>query len=101
MSAHTKTHPISSDPKVKERRSTRNTTPWRKVAAKNIKKHTEPGLMLVGSRYKNEMTQKQVAEALKIHRHHVSEMEHGKRSISKEMARKLGRLFKVDHRMFL
>lgn len=57
--------------------------------------------MLRGSRYKAELTQKQLAELLNISQHHISEMENGKRSIGKEMAKRLAKLFNTDYRLFL
>jgi len=75
--------------------------PWRKVAKKEIAKYSEAGIIIRGSRFKEGFTQKKLAELLGIKSHHVSEMEHGKRSIGKEMARRLGKVFRVDYRVFL
>ncbi|MFI5334229.1 MAG: transcriptional regulator [Chlamydiales bacterium] len=75
--------------------------PWREVFKEEIKKYGEAGLMLRGSRYKADLTQQQVADALGISQHHISEMESGKRPIGKVMALRLGRLFKTDYRQFL
>jgi plasmid maintenance system antidote protein VapI len=38
---------------------------------------------------------------LGISQAHISEMEHGRRPIGKEMARRLAKLLKVDYRVFL
>lgn len=76
-------------------------TPWREVYRKELEEYGEAALMLRGSRHKAELTQAQVAEALGISQHHISEMENGKRPIGKEMALRLGRLFKTDYRKFL
>lgn len=59
--------------------------PWRETSKERIEKYTEPAIMLRGSRYKAELTQKQLAELLAISQHHISEMENGKRSIGKTM----------------
>lgn len=48
-----------------------------------------PGSRLVGARYKEDMTQKQLAEATGIPRRHISEMENNKRPIGKQNAHKL------------
>lgn len=56
---------------------------------------------LRGARYREEMTQKQLAKKLKILPHHISEMENGKRSISKEMAKKLAVVLKCNYKVFL
>ena len=75
--------------------------PWREVAKKELKKYSESGVMLRGCRYKFEITQEELADALDISQHHVSEMENGKRSIGKVMAKRLAGYFKTDYRIFL
>jgi DNA-binding XRE family transcriptional regulator len=75
--------------------------PWRETSKERIEKYTEPGIMLRGSRYKAKLTQKQLAELLDISQHHISEMENGKRSIGKTMAKRLAEVFKTDYRLFL
>lgn len=75
--------------------------PWRETSKERIEKYTEPAIMLRGSRHKQGLTQNQLAELLDISQHHISEMENGKRSIGKEMAKRLAKVFKTDYRMFL
>ena len=75
--------------------------PWREVEKKAIEKYTETGLMIRGGRSKAGLTQKALAELIGVRPHHISEMEHGKRSVGKEMAKRLGKVFKVDYRIFL
>lgn len=107
MSVHTKTHPINyrrSNKRISVRCSMhgkKKSISWREVAKENIKKYTETGLALKGARLRSEMTQKQLADAIGALPHHVSEMEHGKRSIGKEMARKLSKILRMNYRMFL
>lgn len=60
-----------------------------------------PGVFLAGARYREGMTQAQLAEATGIPRRHISEMEHGKRPIGKQSAKKLAEALKVDPRRFL
>jgi DNA-binding XRE family transcriptional regulator len=60
-----------------------------------------PGALLKGARYKEDMTQEQLAKASGIARRHISEMENNRRSIGKERARRLAEVLKVDYRMFL
>lgn len=59
------------------------------------------GIYLKGSRYRQELTQVQLAEITGIPRRHISEMESGKRAIGKERAKKLAAALHVDYRMFL
>jgi transcriptional regulator with XRE-family HTH domain len=60
-----------------------------------------PGALLKGARYKEDMTQAQLAKASGIARRHISEMENDRRPIGKERARRLAEVLKVDYRVFL
>ncbi len=60
-----------------------------------------PGTRLVGARYKEDMTQEQLAKASGIPRRHISEMENNKRTIGKERAKRLAEVLRVDYRVFL
>ncbi len=70
--------------------------PWREVLP-----GFEAGQALRGARKRESLTQKQLASLLGVSQTHISEMEHGKRPIGKEMARRLARVLKVDYRVFL
>jgi DNA-binding XRE family transcriptional regulator len=87
--------------KTKVSKPKESSTPWREVFKKELEEYGEAALMLRGSRHKAELTQEQLADALGISQHHISEMENGKRPIGKEMALRFGRLFKTDYRKFL
>jgi DNA-binding XRE family transcriptional regulator len=60
-----------------------------------------PAIVLRGLRYRENMTQKELAEKLSIRQHHLSEMENGKRPISKEMAKKLAGALNANWKIFL
>lgn len=96
MSAHTKMHPIKHSQVEKE-----ESTPWREATRDLIVKYTETGMLIRGGRHKAGLTQKELAKQMGVLPHHISEMEHGKRPISKKMAQKLGAIFNVDYRVFL
>ena len=71
------------------------------VPADEVFPESSPGRLLRGLRTKEDLTQAQLAEALGIHAHHVSDMERGARNISPAMARKIERLYKVPRQIFL
>lgn len=75
--------------------------PWREVFKKEIEKFGESGCTLRGARYKKDITQLELAKALGISQHHISEMENGKRPIGKDMAKRLAEFFETDYRVFL
>lgn len=60
-----------------------------------------PAHILKGARLREGLTQKALAEKLNIRQHHLSEMEHGKRPIGKEMAKKLGTVLRANWRVFI
>lgn len=104
MSAHTKTLRIKqhayakvlSNPDKKAK-----TIAWRDTAKKELREYTEVGQMLRGARFKAELTQKELADKLAVKPHHISEMENGKRTIGKAMAKRLSQVLNVDYRVFL
>lgn len=75
---------------------TSDSLPWRAVFP-----HFDAGVALRGARKREGLTQKQLAGLLGIGQAHISEMEHGKRPIGKEMARRLAKVLNVDYRVFL
>lgn len=58
-------------------------------------------MLIRDGRHKAGFTQKELAQNIGVLPHHISEMEHGKRSIGKKMAQKLGKIFYVDYRVLL
>jgi DNA-binding XRE family transcriptional regulator len=68
----------------------------------NPELETNPsGVYLRGIRYREDLTQEQLAAMTGIHRRHISEMENGKRPIGKENAKKLAKALNAEYRMFL
>jgi ribosome-binding protein aMBF1 (putative translation factor) len=102
MSGHMRKHHTSKSTSVASSRSdTEKGTPWREAFKSGIEELSEIGLALRGSRYKEEMTQKELAEKIGVKQAHISEMENGKRTIGKNIAHRLAEVFKVDYRLFL
>ena len=60
-----------------------------------------PGVFLAGARYREGLTQAQLAQATGIPRRHISEMECNKRPIGRQNAKKLAEALDVDPRRFL
>ena len=52
-------------------------------------------------RYRENLTQRQLAELTAIPQRHISEMENGKRTIGKELAKRLGKALNADYKVFL
>ena len=92
---HTKTAQKTLHALGFEEADTRETIPWRE-AFPPIPDAALPGRMLRVARSKEGVTQSQLAQLTGIPQRHISEMEHGKRPIGKEQARKLAEVLKVD-----
>jgi DNA-binding XRE family transcriptional regulator len=59
------------------------------------------GVAIRGYRFREGLTQKQLAELTGISQHHISAMENGKSPIGKERAKKLAVALNCDYRRFL
>lgn len=57
--------------------------------------------ILRGARYKEGLTQIELAKRLKITQSDLSKMEHGKRPIGKKLAQRIAETLQVDYRIFL
>jgi DNA-binding XRE family transcriptional regulator len=79
---------------------TSDSVPWRE-AYPEYSDEDLPGVCLRGSRYREDLTQKQLSELTGIPQRHISEMENGKRSIGKEMAKRLGKALNIGYKVFL
>lgn len=60
-----------------------------------------PAMALRGFRGKMEWTQQELAEKLGTTQNCISDMESGKRPISKSMAARLGKIFDISYKVFL
>lgn len=101
MSVHTRMHHTKATKRTKISHENEKSIPWRELIKDEIEKYTEVGYMLRAHRNSADMTQKDLAKVLGETQSHISDMEHGRRLISKAMAKKLGKIFKCDYRRFL
>ena len=78
----------------------RETVPWR-ACFPAMSDDAVPGVALTGARHKEGLTQVQLAGLTGIPQRHISEMEHGKRPIGKDLAKKLAEALQIDYRILL
>jgi DNA-binding XRE family transcriptional regulator len=74
---------------------------WRTLFERELDSHSEQGLYLKGLRLREGYTQAQLGELVGVSQNNISAMEHGKRSIGKEIALRLAQVFKVNYQFFL
>jgi hypothetical protein len=71
------------------------------IDAKEVLPDRTPGSLLVGARYREDLTQAQLSEISGMPRRHISEMENNKRPIGKVNAKKLANALNIDYRTLL
>ncbi len=64
-------------------------------------KYGKTGSVIRGFRAREDMTQIELARKLGVTQGDLSKMENGKRSVGKEMARRLAKVFNTDYRVFV
>jgi DNA-binding XRE family transcriptional regulator len=74
---------------------------WQSAFGDLIEKFSESGAALRGYRLREGWTQIQLAEKIDVNQANLSKMEHGKRPIGKQIAKRLATIFKTDYRIFL
>jgi DNA-binding transcriptional regulator YiaG len=71
------------------------------VSLSDIFPDRHPGMVLKGFRQRDNLTQQQLADLLKIGQSRVCDWENGVRAISKAMAERLAKVFNISYRAFL
>lgn len=61
----------------------------------------EPGVLLKGLRYREGLSQIEFAKKLNISQTNLSAMENGRRTIGKELAKRIADIFGLDYRVFM
>jgi len=74
--------------------------PWRELFPEYSDEDL-PGVCLRGARYKEGVTQTQLAKMIGIPQRNISMMENGKRPIGKEMAKRMGKALNIRYKVFL
>lgn len=76
--------------------------PWRETAKERIKDSGgETAHMVRGSREREGLTQIELAKKLGMPQSNLSQIETGKRTVGKALAKKMSKVFNLDYRVFL
>ena len=70
--------------------------PWEELAKERIAKYKKSGLALRGARYREGISQKELAKRTGISQENISRMENGKRSVGEQVAKKLAKVLRID-----
>lgn len=71
------------------------------VPAGEVFPDSHPGRILRGLRVREDLTQAELAARAGLKAHHISEMEHGKRPIGKDVAKRLAEALNASYKMLL
>lgn len=74
---------------------------WEELAKDRIAKYKKSGLTLRGARYREGISQKQLAQLTGISQENISRMENGKRTIGEQVAKKLSKILRIDVKLLM
>ena len=74
---------------------------WEELAASRIKNLGKAGLALRGARFRERLSQKELAKRSGISQENISKMENGHRPIGEKVAKKLAKVLKIDFKMLI
>jgi ribosome-binding protein aMBF1 (putative translation factor) len=74
---------------------------WEELAEERIARYGKAGIALRGARYREGLSQKDLARLCNISQENLSRMENGKRAIGEKTAKKLAQVLKVDYKLLL
>lgn len=72
---------------------------WEDLASSRIKKYGKFGIALRGARFREGLSQKELAKRCGISQENISKMENGQRPIGEKVAKKLAKALKIDDKL--
>jgi DNA-binding XRE family transcriptional regulator len=75
--------------------------PWEDLAKSRIAKYKKSGLALRGARYREGLSQKELAKRTGISQENISRMENGQRAIGAKVSNKLAKALRINARLLL
>jgi DNA-binding XRE family transcriptional regulator len=69
---------------------------WEQLAKDDIAKYGKTGIVLRGARYREGLSQKELAKLTGISQENISKMENGQRPIGEKVAKKLAKALRID-----
>lgn len=74
---------------------------WEVLAKERIEKYKKSGIVLRGMRYRENLSQKVLAQKSGVSQNEISKIENGKRTVEEKIARRLAKVLHFDYRMLL
>lgn len=72
---------------------------WEILAKERLQKYKKTGLVLRGMRYREGMSQKELANKSDVSQNEISKIENGKRAVGKKVALRLAEALNIDYRL--
>ncbi|MCE5316943.1 MAG: helix-turn-helix transcriptional regulator [Parachlamydia sp.] len=72
---------------------------WEILAKERIEKYKKAGLVLRGMRYRENISQKELAMRSKVSQNEISKIENGKRTVGVKVAKRLANALRIDYRI--
>lgn len=74
---------------------------WEVLAKERIEKYKKSGLVLRGMRYREGISQKDLAKKTGISQNEISKIENGKRTVGEKVAKRLAQALNTDYRLLI
>lgn len=74
---------------------------WETLAKSRLEKYKKAGLVLRGMRYRENISQRVLAEKSGISQNEISNIENGKRTVGEKVAKKLAKALNFDYHLLL
>ncbi len=74
---------------------------WKELAKERIAKYKKAGLVLRGMRYRENVSQKELAKRSGVNQNEISKIENGKRTLGEKVAKKLAEALNFNYELLL
>lgn len=101
MREHMRKHPIEKSYDLEKSKEVDKPLSVEEFIRDNFDNLPQWAVMLQGLRHREGLTQESIGKLLGIPQGNISQMEHGKRPIGKQLAKKIANFFDIDYRLFL
>lgn len=74
---------------------------WQELAKDRLAKYKKAGLVLRGMRYREGMSQKELAARSGVNQNEISKIENGKRTVGEKVAKRLAKVLRFNYELLL
>jgi len=74
---------------------------WKTHLRERLKKHKKTGIVLRGARYREGISQQELAKKSSLSQNDISKIENGKRTVGEKVAKRLAKTLKIDYHLLL